>query len=508
MSNPQFWWYVTRASAMIAWVVLVISVIWGILLSTRIFRKFDNPAWLLDLHRWLSGIAVSMTALHMFSLYMDSYAPFSIQDLFIPFHSTYTKFPQLGGLPVALGVICAYLLIAVQSTSLIMRLLPRKFWKGIHYTSYVVVLLVSFHAGWTGTDTRAWLYRIVAIALIMLTTVALIVRIIFPKSAKTLSSQVEGRRPNKREETIEELVVTNLASVADEILEIKFSRADATNLKPWQSGSHLTLHLPNELKRQYSICGDPTERNSYTIAVQKSSTSRGGSKWIHENLNVGDRIAVSGPHNNFELEPANNYMFIAGGIGITPIKAMVESLPANRNWKLIYLGKTRTAMPYVTELEKTFGAKVITYPRDEHNKRFDLASYLQDFTGEVYTCGPESLLESLQTLVPKEKLHFERFASIDRSAEYVSIDYQVELKRSGKKFAVKGNQNLLKQITKQGGEIISSCGEGVCGTCEVRVLAGEPMHLDSVMSDFEKDELGVMYPCVSRSRSEKIVLDV
>lgn len=508
MSNPQIWWYVTRASAMIAWVALVISVIWGILLSTRIFRRFDNPVWLLDLHRWLSGIAVSMTGLHMFSLYMDSYAHFSVEDLFIPFHSQYAKVAALGPLPVALGVICAYLMIAVQSTSLIMRILPRKFWKFIHYGSYVTVLLISFHAGWTGTDTRSWVYRIVAIALIMLTTVALMVRIIFPKSAKTLAAQVEGRRPNQRTEQIVDLVVTEVNYPAHDVVAIKFEKINGSPFQIWHAGAHITLHLPNGLKRQYSLCGDPIERNSLKIAVQKADKSRGGSKWIHENIEVGMTLKVSGPHNNFELEPAAKYLFIAGGIGITPLKAMIESLPASRDWKLIYLGRSRSTMAFADELERNFGSRVTIHATDKQPGRFDLTRVLKDFEGQVYTCGPESLLGSIQQIVNPEQLHFERFNAIDRSSESVAIDYEVELHRSGKKFTVNSDEKLLSKIAKNGGALISSCGEGVCGTCEVRVLAGQPMHLDSVMSDSEKDELGVMYPCVSKSRSTKLVLDI
>lgn len=508
MNDSQIWWYITRSSAMIAWVALVISVIWGILLSTRIFKKFDNPSWLLDLHKWLSGIAVSMTALHMFSLYIDTYAHFSIADLFIPFHSTYTKVAALGPLPVALGVICAYFMIAIQSTSLIMKILPRRFWKAIHYSSYAVVLLISFHAGWTGTDTRAWLYRIVAIALITVTTVALAVRIIFPKPQRTLSEFVEGRRPNQRAEKIETLKVIEINHPAKGIAAIKLSKVDRSQFATWQAGSHLTLHLPNGLKRQYSICGDPIDRQTLQIAVLKASNSRGGSTWIHNSLKKGSQIEVSGPHNNFELEPASSYYFIAGGIGITPIKAMIESLPANRNWKLLYIGRSRSTMAFADELEATYGNRVKIHAGDEKTNRPNLKQILKEFSGEVYTCGPEKLLDELKLLVDPEHLHFERFAAVDRSSELVKIDYTVELKRSEKKFNVTTKQNLLNEISKNGGALISSCGEGVCGTCEVRVLSGTPMHLDSVMSDESKDEIGVMYPCVSRSRSDKLVLDL
>jgi predicted ferric reductase len=144
--DPAIWWYVTRASAIIAWALMVISVMWGILLSTRVMKPKDSPGWLLDLHRWMSGLSVVFVGLHMFSLYVDSFAHFTIPDLFVPFHSQYVKVASLGPWPIALGVLCFYIMIAVQGTSLMMKKLPRKYWKAIHYSSYALVLVVSFHA--------------------------------------------------------------------------------------------------------------------------------------------------------------------------------------------------------------------------------------------------------------------------------------------------------------------------------------------------------------------------
>ena len=324
--STQVWWYLTRASAIVGWTLMVISVLWGILLSTRALKKRDNPGWLLDLHRWMSGLAVVMVLLHLFSLYMDQYAHFSITDLLVPFHSHYTKIPSLGPWPVVLGVGCFYILLAVQGTSLMMRKMPRKYWKAIHYSSYALVLLVSFHAGWTGTDVRAIAYRVVAVLLIVATSAALIVRILFPKPARSLAATVEGRRPNQLSENLQELVITQTWQAAQGVLGIKLSRANGSDLPTWQPGSHITLHLPNGLKRQYSLCGELNDHGSYTIAVLKAPNSRGGSEWIHTSLKAGMTLQVSGPHNHFELEPAAEYLFIAGGIGVTPMKAMIESV--------------------------------------------------------------------------------------------------------------------------------------------------------------------------------------
>ena len=508
MKDPAIWWYVTRSSAIIAWALMVISVTWGILLSTRVMKPKDNPSWLLDLHRWLSGLSVVFVGIHMASLFVDKYAAFSLQDLFIPFHSQYQKIAWLGGWPVALGVICTYILFAVQATSLMMKKLPRKYWKAIHYSSYALVLLVSFHAGWSGTDVRAWAYRITALVLITLTTVALITRILFPKSAKTLSATVEGRRANQNKENLHKVLVDRVTPLADGILGLDFVRPDRSNLDPWVPGAHITLHLPDGMQRQYSLCGDPSDRSQYSIAVLESPTSRGGSHYVHHNLKSGMNLEVSGPHNHFELEASNEYLFIAGGIGITPIKAMIESLPSRRQWRLLYAGRSRTSMAYANELSEMFGDRVIIHADDEQGGRPNLDALLADFNGHVYVCGPEPLLDAMISKVQVDRLHFERFSAVDRSDEAIVEAFEVTLSRSAKTILVGKEVSLLDALNENGGALISSCGEGVCGTCEVRVLKGQPVHLDSVMSDEDKDAIGVMYPCVSRGTGSTLVLDI
>ena len=508
MLGVQFWWYLTRSSAIVAWSLMVLSVFWGILLATRILKPRDNPSWLLDLHRWMSGLSITFVGLHMFSLYMDSYAHFSVADLLIPFHSKYAKITSLGPWPVAIGVICTYILIAVQGTSLMMRRLPRKYWKAIHYSSYLLVLIVSFHAGWSGTDVRSLTYRAVAIFLIGLTTVALILRILFPKPARTLAAQVEGRRPNQNVENLKTMVVSATSYPANGIKKITFQDPNGSPMEAWVPGSHITLHLPNGLKRQYSLCGDLRDKDSYTIAVLQSPQSRGGSDWIHQELTQGMTLEISGPHNHFEIEPAKDYLFIAGGIGITPIKAMIESLPSKKAWSLVYAGRSRGSMAFADELEEMYQDRVTIHSDEEAGHRVNLDEILKDYDGDVYTCGPEPLLTSLMEKVPAEKLHFERFNAVERSSNNALNEFTVILKRSGTRFKVSKEQSLLEAINKNGGSLISSCGEGVCGTCEVRFLGGSPQHLDSVMSDEDKDEIGVMYPCVSRSNSAELILDI
>jgi ferredoxin len=165
-------------------------------------------------------------------------------------------------------------------------------------------------------------------------------------------------------------------------------------------------------------------------------------------------------------------------------------------------------MAYTTELVEMFGDRVIVHADDEQGGRADLDAVLAGFNGHVYVCGPEPLLDALISKVPVDHLHYERFSAVDRSDDAIVEAFEVTLSRSKKTITVEKNQSLLDALNDNGGALISSCGEGVCGTCEVRVLKGQPVHLDSVMSDEDKDAIGVMYPCVSRGVGSTLVLDI
>ena len=180
MTDPHLWWYVARASGLVAWAAMTGSVLWGVLLATRVLRSIDNPAWLQDLHRWLGGTALIMTGLHMLSLMLDSWTHFSLTEVFVPLAAGYRPWP------VALGIVAFYLLVAVYGSSLLRPRMPRRFWKALHYGSYASVILVSFHAGWSGSDVGAWGYRLVAFTLLGLTTVAVLVRVLTSTAAAPL----------------------------------------------------------------------------------------------------------------------------------------------------------------------------------------------------------------------------------------------------------------------------------------------------------------------------------
>jgi predicted ferric reductase len=185
LDTSGIWWFVSRASGIVAWSLLVFSVIVGVLLATRVLKPSDNPGWLYHFHSWLSGLTFVFAVTHVTSLMLDTFVTFTILDVAVPFHSDYMKNASLGRFPVAFGVLSLYILFAVQLTSLYRQKISTTVWKAIHYSSYVLVLLVSAHAGWTGTDVSSWIYRTTGIVLILLTVVAIIVRLTVTRVKKS-----------------------------------------------------------------------------------------------------------------------------------------------------------------------------------------------------------------------------------------------------------------------------------------------------------------------------------
>jgi ferredoxin-NADP reductase len=526
MNEPHIWWYVTRASSIIAWVLLTGSVVLGILLSTRVMRKIDNPAWLQDLHRYISGLALIFVGLHMVSLMLDDFVHFSLAELLIPGATAGSSVSsvQAKTLAVTLGVLAFYLMAAVQVTSWFMNKLPRRFWKGVHYSAYAALVLVTFHAAFTGTDVSQLWYKTLSIVLIAAAAGAILVRVIVGKKtrparpnmadAASPSSASATTSPSPRTSSVvaiptgtTRMRATETKILATGVLGARFVPVAGGNLDVWHPGAHITLYLPSGLERQYSLCGDPAERGHFDIAVLKKRGSTGGSKWIHENLKVGTELEVSAPRNHFDLEPAAEYVFVAGGIGITPIKAMIESLPPKRKWQLHYFGRSRTTMAFAAELEAEFPDRVFISAADERDADPDLRAIVAVPGAEVYCCGPEALMSTVAAHVPEASMHLERFVAVERAASTAGA-VVMNLKKSRRQVVAAADESLLDALVRDGVPIVGSCKKGLCGTCEVRVLEGQPEHLDSIMDDAEKDELHVMYPCVSRSLTPELTLDL
>jgi len=267
--------------------------------------------------------------------------------------------------------------------------------------------------------------------------------------------------------------VLSRREVAKDVAEFVLSPVGSGIDLDWDAGSHVTLHLPNGLERQYSLCGDPADNTTLTIAVLNTRGEGGGSRWIHENLLEGMELEVDYPLQTFSLRPHKRYQFVASGIGITPIRSMLASLPAQRQWEVIYIGRERESMAYADELAKTCGDRLFTYVTSEKGKRISLADVV-DPTAHIYACGSESLMAELEKVVPAERLHLERFTPRDRSSEHTASALTVTWEPTGQKIAVDADSPILDAMEQVGIPVSGSCKRGVCGSCELRVVAGVP----------------------------------
>ena len=300
---------------------------------------------------------------------------------------------------------------------------------------------------------------------------------------------------------------------ARDVMAIRLADPDGGAAPGWEPGAHIDVIIDETTVRQYSLCGDASDSTSLLIAVLREQNGRGGSRWMHDSLQVGDLVAIAGPRNNFDLEPAPSYLFVAGGIGITPLLPMLRSVEASGTpWRLLYGGRTRTSMAFADELAARYPSHVEVRPQDEYGI-LDLPAALDaasDGTA-VYCCGPEPLLQAIESECRTRsnlRLYVERFAAKQRSADTDDRSFEVELRRTGKTITVDANESVLDAVLRSDVDAPFSCREGTCGTCETAVLEGVPEHRDSVLTEDEQAENDCMMICVSRSCTKKLVLEL
>lgn len=322
-----------------------------------------------------------------------------------------------------------------------------------------------------------------------------------------------------RERTIRtlNLQVARRAEVSDGVVSLELSHPDGGDLPQWKAGAHLDVHVPNAagapFVRQYSLCSDSEDLSNYRIGVLREPAGRGGSASVHDHLVEGTTVTVSWPRNNFRLAPAQGYVFVAGGIGITPILAMVrEAERAGVDWELVYGGRTRDSMAFLDELAP-YGDRVTLVPQDELG-HIDLPGLLTDVREDtlVYACGPEPLLRAAEANAahwPKDSLRLERFAPKVIETTTADTAFEVEFALSEKTVTVGPDESILEAAEKAGLPVISSCKEGTCGTCETPVIDGEVDHRDSILSPSEQEANETMMICVSRANGTcpRLVLD-
>ncbi|MFC0541818.1 PDR/VanB family oxidoreductase [Kutzneria chonburiensis] len=293
--------------------------------------------------------------------------------------------------------------------------------------------------------------------------------------------------------------------IADGVVLLTLRHPDGRPLPAWTPGAHIDLVL-DDLVRQYSLCGDPRDTSTLRVAVLREAAGRGGSRYVHDVLVAGQRIEMHGPRNHFPLVAAGRHLFIAGGIGITPMLPMItEVAAAGGDWRLVYGGRTRSAMAFHEELVRRHPGNVEIRPQDEYGLLDLSALAAEPDDTAVYCCGPEPLLAAVERHRATGALHVERFAP---RAEGPRRAFDVELASSGAVVHVPADQSILDVVERAGAPVLWSCREGTCGTCETTVLSGEPDHRDSVLTDEERAANDTMMICVSRSRSPRLVLDI
>lgn len=298
---------------------------------------------------------------------------------------------------------------------------------------------------------------------------------------------------------------------APNILSYELRPFEYEELPVFTAGAHIDLTLPNGLMRSYSLINPQRERHRYVIAVQKDRASRGGSTWIHENLRVADILTVNGPRNHFALdESAKKSIFIAGGIGITPILSMIERLSViRRDWELVYCSRTRCDTAFLETLEKKPQVR-FNFDEEPGGKMLDITALVKAVPeyAHLYCCGPLPMLEAFKEAVkdlPTERVHVEYFTA--KEAPAVEGGFKVVLAKSGREFTVLPGKTILDTLRESGYDVPYSCGQGVCGTCETEVVEGIPDHRDLILSDNERASNKRMMICCSGSKSEKLVLE-
>lgn len=313
------------------------------------------------------------------------------------------------------------------------------------------------------------------------------------------------------------LIVARLTQEAQDVLGLELRAPDGGALPGFTAGAHVDLQLPGGMCRQYSLANSPTDSNRYVLGIGLAPASRGGSAFVHQRMAVGDAVEVSEPRALFGIaSDAAEHLFVAGGIGITPILSMIQWCEATaKPWRLLYCVRTRARAAYAWTLAR-HGDRVLLHVDQESSAAPDLAGWLRGAApgAHVYCCGPEGLMNAVYTAatevgLAKDATHFERFAPPQASTPSAPAGaFTVVLHRSGKRIDIPPEQSMLEALEQANVSIPFSCREGMCRSCEVTLIAGEADHRDFVLSDQERETHACMLPCVSRARSTELVVDL
>jgi len=292
----------------------------------------------------------------------------------------------------------------------------------------------------------------------------------------------------------------------------ELSSADGKPLPAYQPGAHIDVHLPNGIVRQYSLLEPEPQPHRYMIGVKRDPASRGGSRYIHEELRVGKTLKISAPRNNFPLvEDASHVILFAGGIGMTPIWCMVQRLEKlGRSWKLYYACRSRSDMAFLHALESMTPSE-FHFDDEAEGKFLDVPSIIAAAPRDahLYCCGPTPMLKAFEAATanwPRDHIHVEYFTPKQEPAK--TGGFVVELARSGREFVIPEGKTILQVLLDAGVDVDYSCELGICGACEQRVISGIPEHRDAILTEEEQASNTKVMICCAGCKSERLVLDL
>ncbi|AOK08262.1 PDR/VanB family oxidoreductase [Burkholderia sp. AU28942] len=305
---------------------------------------------------------------------------------------------------------------------------------------------------------------------------------------------------------------------AHDICGLEFVSDDGSPLPRFDAGAHIDVHLPGGFVRQYSLCNHPDQCDRYQIAVLREADGRGGSRAIHDAVRQGDIVRIGMPRNQFPLAPdAPHHLLLAGGIGVTPILSMAERLfSSGMPFDMHYCARSMARMAFVERLEAAgFRDRARLHVDDgDPAQRFDLAAVLAGVPAgtHLYVCGPRGFMDAVLNAArerdwPEARLHYEFFGGAAASTG-ADRAFQVKIASSGKVIDVPADCTVITALAANGIDVLTSCEQGVCGTCVTRVLEGEPDHRDSYLTEAERAAGDQFMPCCSRSRTGLLVLDL
>jgi len=309
--------------------------------------------------------------------------------------------------------------------------------------------------------------------------------------------------------------VTRKAVEAEGICSFELASVDGATLPAFSAGSHVDVQVPGGLTRHYSLCNDPAERQRYVLGIQKDANSRGGSRAVHEHLQIDDELTIGSPRNHFELDPsATRSVLIGGGIGITPLLAMAEQLHREgADFELHYTVSERARLAFAERLASApYAQRVQIYLSKQRRLPLDTLLATPAAGQHLYLCGPQRLIDAALDTARKSgwqesSLHWEFFAGAQTRSDG-DQDFELEIAGSGRIVPVLAGQTALQALTLAGIAVPMACEEGVCGTCLTKVLAGSVDHRDRYLTPEEQAANDQFTPCCSRARTARLVVDL